>query len=103
MIATAIAKWSLAVGIGQGQASAAFVVLDVSSQSSCHCCWPVNLRLAHGPQLSPRNIIPRPSALARNRRGCRRREAFLGNQAANDLLTREYRKPFVVPTEAEIG
>jgi hypothetical protein len=31
------------------------------------------------------------------------REAFAGNQAANDLLTREYRKPFVVPTEAEIG
>jgi predicted dehydrogenase len=31
------------------------------------------------------------------------REAFAGNQAANALLTREYRKPFVVPTEAEIG
>jgi len=31
------------------------------------------------------------------------REAFVGNQAANDLLTREYRKPFVVPSEAEVG
>ena len=30
-------------------------------------------------------------------------EAFAGNQAANALLTREYRKPFIVPAEAEIG
>ena len=31
------------------------------------------------------------------------REAFVGNDAANALLTREYRKPFVVPSESEIG
>lgn len=30
------------------------------------------------------------------------REAFLGNEQANALLTREYRKPFVVPAENEI-
>jgi predicted dehydrogenase len=29
-------------------------------------------------------------------------EEFVGNQNANALLTREYRKPFVVPTQAEI-
>ena len=31
------------------------------------------------------------------------REAFLGNPNANALLTREYRKPFAVPSEAELG
>jgi hypothetical protein len=30
-------------------------------------------------------------------------ERFAGNQAANDMLSREYRKPFIVPSEAEIG
>ncbi len=30
------------------------------------------------------------------------REAFLDNEQANALLTREYRRPFVVPTEGEI-
>ena len=30
------------------------------------------------------------------------RERFVDNDAANALLTREYRKPFVVPTEAEV-
>jgi predicted dehydrogenase len=31
------------------------------------------------------------------------RERFNGNEQANGLLTREYRKPFVVPSEREIG
>ena len=31
------------------------------------------------------------------------REEFAGRQDANEMLTREYRKPFVVPSEAEIG
>src|SRR5207249_2644113 len=31
------------------------------------------------------------------------REAFVNNAEANALLTREYRKPFVVPSEREIG
>jgi predicted dehydrogenase len=31
------------------------------------------------------------------------REAFVANAQANALLTREYRKPFVVPSEREIG
>jgi len=30
------------------------------------------------------------------------RESFVDNPAANALLTREYRKPFVVPTESEV-
>jgi hypothetical protein len=30
------------------------------------------------------------------------RESFLDNAAANALLTREYRAPFVVPKESEI-
>ncbi|MBI3466579.1 MAG: Gfo/Idh/MocA family oxidoreductase [Planctomycetes bacterium] len=30
------------------------------------------------------------------------REAFAGNEAANHLLAREYRKPFVVPAEGEV-
>lgn len=30
------------------------------------------------------------------------KEAFLDNAAANTLLTREYRAPFVVPKESEI-
>ena len=29
-------------------------------------------------------------------------EEFVGNASANKFLTREYRKPFVVPTEKEI-
>jgi len=29
-------------------------------------------------------------------------EEFVGNALANKFLTREYRKPFVVPTEMEI-
>jgi hypothetical protein len=29
-------------------------------------------------------------------------EEFVGNAKANKYLTREYRKPFVVPTEKEI-
>jgi hypothetical protein len=33
----------------------------------------------------------------------RDREAFANDSQANALLTREYRKPFVVPTESEIG
>jgi hypothetical protein len=28
---------------------------------------------------------------------------FVGNDDANALLTREYRKPFVVPSEKEVG
>jgi len=31
------------------------------------------------------------------------REAFVGNREANALLTREYRKPFEVPSEREVG
>ena len=30
------------------------------------------------------------------------REAFLDNPQADALLTREYRKPFVVPAESEV-
>jgi hypothetical protein len=30
------------------------------------------------------------------------REAFVNNPPANSLLTREYRKPFVVPSESEV-
>jgi len=30
------------------------------------------------------------------------REQFVGNAAADAMLTREYRKPFVVPTESEV-
>ncbi len=30
------------------------------------------------------------------------REAFSGSQEANDLLTRDYRRPFVVPAESEV-
>jgi hypothetical protein len=31
------------------------------------------------------------------------RESFANDSQANALLTREYRKPFVVPSEAEIA
>lgn len=31
------------------------------------------------------------------------KEKFVGNERANALLTREYRKPFVLPTERELG
>ena len=31
------------------------------------------------------------------------KEDFIGNPAASAMLTREYRKPFVVPSESEIG
>ena len=29
-------------------------------------------------------------------------EQFVGNAAADSMLTREYRKPFVVPSESEV-
>ena len=29
-------------------------------------------------------------------------ETFLGNDAANAMLTRDYRKPFVVPAAGEV-
>ena len=31
------------------------------------------------------------------------REAFVNHPEANSMLTREYRKPFVVPSESEVG
>lgn len=30
------------------------------------------------------------------------KEQFVGNAAADTMLTREYRKPFIVPAESEV-
>ena len=48
------------------------------------------------------DLVKSPLRLGSLLRLDREREAFLDNEPANALLTREYRRPFVVPAEGEI-